>query len=246
MGESPPRSRLCSARPTGDGSSPRSACSSLWPSSVLSPADGSARHRAPRWFPLELAVARQLWSSPPCWPARRRRAASSFCRPRVADPQIVTTNVDDLTVSASLDPARPGPNLVQVRVLDTRRPSPGSVDSVLLRINGADGAVVAERRGVPTDGVIEWSDVGGPESRAHTVCRSKSTRSTMPVSSFVASWPVEPCPSRVPSGGVDARRGRRLPLDWPLCGSCLWPSDGGGSATSGGHCRALRTGHPRR
>ena len=52
----------------------------------------------------------------------------------------------DLTVSASIEPARPGPNLVQVRVLDTRRPSPGPVDSVTVRVVGGDGAVVAERR----------------------------------------------------------------------------------------------------
>lgn len=63
--------------------------------------------------------------------------------------QEVTSDVLDLTVSASVEPARPGPNLVQLRVLETRRPAPGAVDNVTFRMIGGDGSVIAVRHGVP-------------------------------------------------------------------------------------------------
>ncbi len=149
--------------------------------------------RAPRWLPVELAVAMAAVVIAAVLASSAPARGEQFLPPPVAEPQIVTSNVDDLTVSASLDPARPGPNLVQLRVLDTRRPSPGPVEDVVLRINGADGAVVAERRGVPTNGVIEWADVAVPSPGTYRV-QVEVTRSTMPIPPFVASWAVDAVP----------------------------------------------------
>lgn len=109
------------------------------------------------------------------------------------EPQIVTSDLLDLTVSASIEPARPGPNLVQVRVLDTRRPSPGPVKMVTLRINGGDGSVIAERKGVPEDGILEWADIDVPNPGTYRV-EVDVDRPTQPVSPFVASWAVDPPP----------------------------------------------------
>jgi hypothetical protein len=74
-------------------------------------------------------------------------------------PQIVTGDVDDLTVSVQLQPALPGANLLQVSVLDTRRPTPGPVERVSVVVRRADGEVVSRRDGTPVDGALEWADV---------------------------------------------------------------------------------------
>lgn len=110
-------------------------------------------------------------------------------------PQVVTSDVLDLTVSASLEPARPGPNLVQVRVLETRRPAPGPVENVTFRIIGGDGSIVAERRGVPDSGLLEWTDITVPNPGAYRV-EVDIARPALAVSPFVATWTVDPVPVR--------------------------------------------------
>lgn len=75
-----------------------------------------------------------------------------------AEPQIATADAADLVVSATVEPARPGPNLVSVSVLDTRRPSPGAVSSVRVVFADAAGHEVASDPVVPVDGRAE---VGG-------------------------------------------------------------------------------------
>ncbi len=147
----------------------------------------------PRRLPVELAVAglavviAALLSS--AAPAR----GEQFLPPPDEQPQVVTSDLLDLTVSTSIEPARPGPNLVQVRVLDTRRPSPGPVQNVTLRINGADGSVIAERQGVPASGLIEWADVTIPNPGTYRV-EINVDRPAVPVPPFVASWAVDPTP----------------------------------------------------
>ncbi len=110
-----------------------------------------------------------------------------------ASPQIVTSDVEDLTVSASIEPARPGPNLIQVRVLDTRRPSPGKVEGVSLRIVGLDGKTIAERTAAPADGLVEWSDVDLANPGMLRV-EVDVSRPSSPVSPFVASWTIDSVP----------------------------------------------------
>jgi hypothetical protein len=151
------------------------------------------RGREPRRLPLEMGVAgcaiviaALLASSAPA-------RGEQFLPPPNEEPQIVTSDLLDLTVSASIEPARPGPNLVQVRVLDTRRPSPGPIENVKLRISGGDGSVIAERQGVPDSGVLEWTDISVPNPGTYRV-EVDVTRSALPVSPFVASWAVDPVP----------------------------------------------------
>jgi hypothetical protein len=104
---------------------------------------------------------------------------------------MVTSDARDLTVSASIEPARPGPNLVQIRVLETRRPSPGPVNSVTIRVVGGDGVVIAERVGRPTAGLVEWADVDVPSPGLYRV-EVDIDRPALPVSPTVASWQVAP------------------------------------------------------
>jgi hypothetical protein len=122
-------------------------------------------------------------------PARGER----FTAPLVPVPQVVTSDLRDLTVSASVEPASPGPNLVQVRVLDTRRPSPGPIQRVTVRVTAADGAPVVERDGELAGGVVEWADVSLPNPGTYRV-EIDVSRPASPVAPLVASWAVGRAP----------------------------------------------------
>ncbi len=116
-----------------------------------------------------------------------------FDPPAQAAPQIVTGDLDDLTVSVQVQPALPGPNLVQVAVLDTRRPSPGPVERVTVVVQRADGEEVARRDGVPKGGVIEWADVDLAAPGGYTV-QVTVDRPTSPVPEFAGSVAVQTAP----------------------------------------------------
>lgn len=79
-----------------------------------------------------------------------------------ATPQVVTADLADLTASASVEPAQPGANLLQVRLLNTRRPAPGPIDTVTVKVIDATGATVSELTGSPEDGVVEWDSLRLP------------------------------------------------------------------------------------
>jgi len=76
-----------------------------------------------------------------------------------AVPQILTGNSEDLTVNASLVPAQTGPNILQVRVLNTRKPAPGVVSNILVTLYSGDGTAIAQRSSTIENGVIEWNDI---------------------------------------------------------------------------------------
>ena len=122
-------------------------------------------------------------------PARGER----FTPLPVAAPQVVTGDVLDLTVSASIQPARPGANLVQLRVLDTRRPAPGQIDGIELRLTRSDGTVVAQRAGALQGGVVEWADVSIAGPGTYTVDVAV-TRPAVPVPVFTSKLVVEAAP----------------------------------------------------
>lgn len=165
---------------------------------VLAALGGIASRRvrrggAPGALPVEIAVglaalvfAALLASAAP---ARGER----FLAAPGEQPQIVTSNVGDLTVSASLQPARPGPNLVDVAVLNTRRPAPGPIEKVIVRIQAADGSVVAERDGVPDQSPLEWTDIAIPSPGTYRL-RVEVIRTVAPVSPFVGTWKVDAAP----------------------------------------------------
>ena len=147
----------------------------------------------PRRVPVELGVAGVAIVLAALLASSAPARGQQFSPEPESHPQVVTSDVLDLTVSASLEPARPGPNLVQVRVLETRRPAPGPVENVTFRIIGGDGSVVAERQGVPESGLLEWTDVTVPNPGMYRV-EVDIARPALVVSPFVASWTVDPVP----------------------------------------------------
>ncbi len=151
------------------------------------------RGRDPRRLPLEIGLAgiavtlaAMLASSAPAQGER-------FLPLPAVEAQIATSDLRDLTVSASIQPARPGANLVQVRVLNTRRPPPGPVEAVSMTVTSADGTIVAERGGVPVAGLLEWADVAIPSPGTFGV-EVHVTRPAQPVGAFVASWKIDVAP----------------------------------------------------
>lgn len=122
-----------------------------------------------------------------------------------ASPQLATGDTDDLTVSLRVVPARPGPNLVRVSVLDTRKPSPGVVEGVELVIRRGDGEVVASRPGELTAGSVEWADVeiAGPGDYSVAVVVDRPMAPVAPFGSTISIAPLPP--SRAPTVVSDAR-----------------------------------------
>jgi copper transport protein len=151
------------------------------------------RGREPSHVPLELGVAGVAVIVAAILASSAPARGEQYLPLRSVNPQIVTQDVGDLTLSASLEPARPGANLVQLRVLDRSRPSPGAVEAVHMRISGADGSTIAERDGLPVNGVVEWPDVEVPRPGTYEV-NVDITRSVLPVPAFTASWNVDVLP----------------------------------------------------
>jgi putative copper export protein len=153
-----------------------------------------ARGATPRVVPIEfglvavaLVLAGFLSSSAPAVGAR-------FDPLPIAVPQTVTHDAADLTITTLLQPARPGPNLVRVSVLETRRPSKGALAKVTMTLMRADGTVVASRAGVPAgSGVLEWADVNVVAPGAYRV-RVQVDRPSAAVPEVTGSWNVDPTP----------------------------------------------------
>ena len=160
-------------------------------------------------FAVALIAAGVLVGSAPAVGARFEPEAASA-------PQVDTANLADLTVSVSVEPSRPGPNLVQVRVLDTRRPAPGVVSDVVLLVTGPDGAAVT-RRGLPSSGLLEWSDVelAGPGNYDVSVT---ITRDPSPVPVFESTWDVAATP--IPRAHTVLSRAQLAPI--ALVGAIVW------------------------
>lgn len=64
---------------------------------------------------------------------------------------------------------------------------------VSMRVTGADGTSIAERTGVPVNGLLEWSDIAIPNPGAYRV-EVTIVRPAVPISPFVASWNVDGAP----------------------------------------------------
>jgi putative copper export protein/methionine-rich copper-binding protein CopC len=108
-------------------------------------------------------------------------------------PQVATADVADLLVSASLFPAQPGPNLLEIRVLDTRRPSPGPIKGVTVVITSGSGTEVSRLEGVPVNGLLSWSDVSLPAPGTYDV-NLTIDRVELPPPPFDGSFDVAPPP----------------------------------------------------
>ena len=165
---------------------------------VLAVLGGFSAHRVrrgdtPRRLPVELGVASVAIVVAALLASAAPARGEQFLPIPAVTPQINTSDLSDLTASASIEPARPGPNLVQIRVLETRRPTPGPIESVSMRVTGADGTSIAERDGAPVNGLLEWSDIAIPNPGAYRV-EVIVVRPAVPVSPFVASWTVNGAP----------------------------------------------------
>ena len=106
-----------------------------------------------------------------------------------AAPQILTGNSEDLTVNASLVPAQTGPNILQVRVLNTRKPAPGVVSNILVTLYSGDGTAIAQRSSTIENGVVEWNDIN-ISVPGDVRIRVDIERPESPVAPFVSNFNV--------------------------------------------------------
>ena len=110
-----------------------------------------------------------------------------------ASPQVFTADLADLTASASVEPAQPGANLLQLRLLDTRRPAPGPIGEVTVQVIDAAGATVSELTGTPVDGVVEWDSLRLPSPGEYRLVASID-RPALNVPEFRGTLAVSPAP----------------------------------------------------
>jgi copper transport protein len=107
-------------------------------------------------------------------------------------PSTASSDVDDLTVTASIRPNRPGANLVTIAVLETRRPSLGPIEGVRVELVSPDGGVLTESAPV-VDGVAEFGlvEIGAPGELTVRVAVDRPVR---PVGAVEMGWVVDPRP----------------------------------------------------
>ncbi|MBI4933603.1 MAG: copper resistance protein CopC/CopD [Actinobacteria bacterium] len=108
-------------------------------------------------------------------------------------PQVVTADLADLTASASVEPAQPGANLLQLRLLDTRRPAPGPIGTVTVKVIDASGATVSELTGTPQNGVVEWDSLRLPSPGRYRL-EATIERAALAVPTFQGTLAVSAAP----------------------------------------------------
>jgi methionine-rich copper-binding protein CopC/putative copper export protein len=149
--------------------------------------------RVPRRIVVELGLAAAIVAVAGVLAGGSPARGVQFTRLPAADPQVTTSDVADMTVSAEVVPARPGANLVTVRVLDRRRPSPGPVQQVTLRLVRADGTEVTRRTATPAAGLVQWADVAIASPGDYQVTVDVQ-RAVAAVPRWSTTWHVEPAP----------------------------------------------------
>lgn len=126
-------------------------------------------------------------------------------------PQVITTDLLDLTVSATLTPARPGANLLQIEILNTRRPAPGPIEAATITIRRSTGAALVAHHVSRPDGMLEWSDVTFDAPGSY-VLEVSVDRPALPVPLLSSDIVVQQAPVRqVPTRVTTARW-------WPIAG----------------------------
>ena len=153
------------------------------------------RHNAPgsRTIRVELATAAVAVALAAMVSGLAPARGERFTPTPTPEAQVATADVGDLTVSASIQPARPGPNLLQLRVLDTRRPAPGAIAGVEVTVWDASGNEVAVLTGVPVNGLIEWSSLVLPSPGQYKVTAAID-RPAVPVPAFDGAWTATATP----------------------------------------------------
>jgi copper transport protein len=146
----------------------------------------------------------------------------------------VTSQVDDLIVTVAISPNVPGRNLVTVRVLDTRRPAPAPITSVVARVMAPPAPAVA----LITDTLTADADrtfVGAVDLPvAADVDRLTVTieRSGLPEATLATPWRLDPKPltgarpgtvvSKAPIGGILDRLALALGLLAAAVAGAVW------------------------
>jgi copper transport protein len=144
-----------------------------------------------------LAAAEMTATSPPRGP--------EFDAPRPVRAPALAGRVDDVLVSATARPNRPGTNVFTVLAVSSRRPPPAAIDRVTLLVSGPDAE--RARRAVPLAslGRGRWSGgmrVGEPGSWRMTV---EIRRGGQRLTSSALRWTVAPADTARPVS-VSARR----------------------------------------
>jgi copper transport protein len=99
------------------------------------------RRRLGRLVLIEVCVALVAVGTAALLGAVAPARGSAFEPARASSPPIATAEVDDLVVTVSVRPNRPGPNVFEVLVAETTRPPLAEVREVRLRFVAADGRV---------------------------------------------------------------------------------------------------------
>ena len=108
-----------------------------------------------------------------------------------ASPVIRDGRLDDLLVSVSVVPNRPGPNGFTVQVASSRRPAPAPVDAVALTYQGAAGTVEVPLASVGSGRFFGTGTLGpAGVARLVTVLRRSGADLSVPV-----EWPAVPGPA---------------------------------------------------
>jgi len=192
----------------------RRALRSLLPARLVPAAAG----RSTRGVALEatgaLAVvlaAAVMASSPPALQAGSGSALG------VARQPDITTTVDDLVVTVSIRPGRPGPNFVDVGVLDTRRPAPAPIEQVAVQLQSPDGQTgppaVAQPLGQSLFELAGRSIAAGPWRVAVIV-----SRPGLPDARIQVPWTVAPAVTPTSPNRAFLSSQPLAPLTTPLAG----------------------------
>jgi copper transport protein len=146
-----------------------------------------------------LAASAVLAAAPP--------ATGPRWQPVVRSAGLASGQADDLVETLRVQPNRVGDNFLTLAVFDTRRPTPGRVESVLVALRGADGR--RTERVATTQGDGSWVVAGQPLSAGSWTARVTAARAGLPDATARFQWTV-PDPDGRPVSGWRAQPLRGL------------------------------------
>jgi copper transport protein len=148
---------------------------------------------------LLLAATAVLAAAPP--------ATGPRWQPVVRSAGLASGQAHDLVETLRVQPNRAGDNFLSLQVFDTRRPSPGRVESVVVALRGADGRRTS--RIATTQGDGSWVVAGQPLSAGSWTARVTAARAGLPDATATFRWTV-PDPDGRPVSGWRAQPLRSL------------------------------------
>jgi copper transport protein len=139
---------------------------------------------------LLLGVTAVLAAAPP--------ATGPRWQPVVRSSGLTSAQADDLVATLRVQPNRVGDNFLSFDVFDTRRPSPGPVESVSVALRGVDGRRIT--RVATNQGDGSWVLAGQQLSFGSWTARVTVTRAGIPHAVVTFRWRVPDPNGRVVSG----------------------------------------------